>query len=220
MIDDMLILDASHEKKAEMVLQKIRLNDLKPKQIILVSGTSGCGKSETAFYIRRLLLDYNFTSLIVSTDDYYNTTPEARNSFRKENGIEVVGLSEINWDKLQENVKDFKEDKTTSIYRENIAAKQREKTDIDTSKIDVLIVEGLFAINLKKYFSEAHAVYLEGRPDQTKKFREKRRKENEKDEFRLKVVQKEYETVLELKELCDITIPFDVFAAEEMISKN
>lgn len=205
----MLILGKNHEKKAEYILQQIGEISKDQKMIILVSGSSGCGKSETAFYVRRLLYKQGLYSIIISTDDYYNVPPEERDTYRRKHGLEAVGLDESDWDSLKNNINNFLNDKPMKIYRENISARQKEVATIDTSKLNVIIIEGLYAGYVKTLFNRSYSVYLNGSPEQTQKFREKRQKEDEKDEFRKQIVEKEFEIVQELRKLSDLQVAYD-----------
>ncbi|MFW5865916.1 MAG: hypothetical protein ACOCU6_02360 [Nanoarchaeota archaeon] len=209
MIDDTLILGKNHEKKAEFILEEVGPIKKNDKRVILVSGSSGSGKSETAFYVRQLLFKKNIYSFIISTDDYYVIPPEERDKYRRKHGLDVVGLDEIDWTSLKNNVEDFLNDKPMKVFRENLSARQKEEVIIDTTKLNVLIIEGLFSGYIKTLFSQAYSVFLNGSPEQTLKFREKRQKENEKDEFRKQIVEKEFEIVQELKKISDLQVAFD-----------
>jgi len=67
-------------------------------------------------------------------------------------------------------------------------------------------VEGLYAGYLKKFNKANYVIHLEGNPEQTLKFRKKRKKENENSDFRKKVVQKEFNVVSQLKRYADKVI--------------
>ena len=84
-----------------------------------------------------------------------------------------------------------------------------EHNSIDSADIDVLIIEGLYSGYMKNYGYGDYSIFLEGSPKQTLAFRKKRRKENPNNEFRCRVVQKEYNIVSQLKKYADLDIPFE-----------
>lgn len=203
MISDRLIIT----KKARNNATKI-FNVLKEESIILIYGGSGTQKSETADCLQELLFHSKKQSIVVSLDDFYLTHPTIRNKHRKTLGIESVGLSEIDWEKLRRICDDFKNRKSISIQRVHKYADVVEHVTLSTGNVSTLVIEGLFAGYLKKENYGDFSVYLEGNPTQTLKFRELRGKENEQDDFRKAVVQKEYNVVSQLKRYADLVLPF------------
>lgn len=210
MIDDVIILEDIHKEKAKYILDNTKRDFNDQKTIFLISGSSGCGKSETSFYLRHLLYEQGVTSFIISTDDYYFLSPKEREKHRKENGIESVGLKEINWEHLNENIENFLNDQNMDVRRVNKSADQDEIVTVDTSKINCLIIEGLYAGQVKKNFPEAESIFLKGDPEQTINFRKKRMKEDENCSFRQQIVRKESEIVRELRDHADLEVPYEI----------
>lgn len=204
MIGDRLIVKDSHWKKANSFVNKIEKNSL-----ILIGGGSGVGKTEVADCLQHLLYEKGLTSMVLSLDDFYKIKPCDRNKHRKENGIDSVGVSEIDWRELRRVVEDFEDGKMVKFQRVHKYASVTEYDQIDSSKVDVIIFEGLYANYLQKFFNnKLLSVFLDGNPSQTYDFRLERKKENTKDEFRTKVVQKEFNVVCQLKRYAEIIIPF------------
>lgn len=204
MIGDPLIIEERHFKIAKEIHSSIKKED-----IVLVYGTSGTGKSEVTDCLQGELFSRNLSSLVLSLDDFYNTIPSLRNANRKKMGIETVGLTEIDWDYLTRICQDFKERKPIYFRRVHKYADLIEHNSIDSEEIQVLIIEGLYSGYMKNYGYGDHSVYLDGSPKQTYEFRKKRRKENPDNEFRQKVVQKEYNVICQLKRYADKIIKFE-----------
>lgn len=205
MIGDRLIVQERHLKNAEKIFPKVQ-----DKNIILIYGTSGTGKTETADCLQELLIQKGLQSIVLSLDDYYTVHPKVRNYNRKKQGIESVGLKEIDWEHLRRICNDFKLGKHFHIKRYHRYSDIVEHVPvIESSDLNVLIFEGLYAGYMKKFKLGDMAIYLEGNPAQTLKFRKQRRKENEGDSFRQQIVEKEYRIICQLKRYNDIIIPFE-----------
>jgi len=205
MIGDALILSQKDYDRANEVIK-----NLKDEKIILIGGTSGSQKSELAYCIQKLLFDKKKSSLVISLDDYYNIIPSLRAINRKKMGLDSVGLSEIDWDNLQRIYEDFNNEKEIHFKRMHRFLDTVEHNAITSSEdIDYLIFEGLYANYLRKFYNDNFSVFLEGSPTQTLEFRKLRGKEDENDDFRQKVVEKEYRIVSQLKRYCDLILSFE-----------
>ena len=204
MISDRLICEERHFNIAKQIRPSIEKED-----IVLIYGTSGTGKSEVGDCLQGELFEKKLSSFVLSLDDFYNTIPSLRNTNRKKMGIDTVGLQEIEWDFLVRICEDFQAKRPIHFKRVHKYADIIEHNTIESEEVDVLIVEGLFSGYLKNYGYGDYACFLEGSPAQTLEFRKKRRKENPEDEFRGRVVQKEYNIVSQLKRYADKIIPFE-----------
>ena len=204
MIGDRLLVEDRHLKIAKKVVSEIA-----ERGIILLNGPSGVGKTECADCLQELLSNKGKNSLVLSLDDFYLVHPTIRNLNRKKQGIESVGLTEIDWDYLQRICDDFVKQKPIHFRRVHKYADIVEHNVCDTDTLDVLIIEGLYAGYLKKYGYNYFNIYLDGTVSQTYSFRKKRRKENPDDNFRKKVVQKEYKVICQLKKYANLIIPFE-----------
>lgn len=205
MIGDRLIIQENHLRNAKIIYDKIN-----ERNIVLIGGNSGTGKSETADCLQELLIKDKKYSIVLSLDDFYLVHPTIRNYNRKKQGIESVGLSEIDWEALERICIDFKNKKEVHFRRVHKYADVIEHNVIDTDELEILIIEGLYANYLNKFGHGQISAFLEGNPEQTYQFRLNRRKENEEDEFRQKVVQKEFNVICQLKRYANLIIPFGV----------
>lgn len=204
MIGDIILVSEQDYNRAKEVFSSIKDN-----RIILIGGTSGSKKSELAYCLQKIAFENKQSSLVISLDDYYNTMPSIRHYNRKKQGLETVGLSEIDWDYLQRIYEDFQQEKNIHFKRVHRFLDAMEHNVIDSDDIDLVIFEGLYANYLRKFYSDNFSIYLEGSPAQTLEFRKKRGKEDESDSFRSKIVQKEYNVVCQLKRYSDIILPFE-----------
>ena len=204
MINDRLLITEKSYKNA-----KIINNKLKDENIILIYGISGSQKSETSDCLQELLFKQKKQSICLSLDDFYICHPTIRTINRKKIGIESVGLSEIDWEELKRICIDFKNKKPIRIQRVHRYADIVEHLTINTEEVEYLIIEGLYSGYLKKENFGDIAVFLEGNPKQTESFRKLRNKENEYDEFRQKVVTREFNIVSQLRKYSDLIIKFE-----------
>jgi len=203
MIGDRLIPLQRHKNNADLISNQINFN----KGIILIYGSSGTGKSETADFLQEKLFKKH-TSLVLSMDDFYLVHPTVRNINRKKQGVQSVGLSEINWIDLVRICEDFQNKRILKFQRVHKYCDVVEHNQVESESIDYLIIEGLYAGYLKKYNFGNLITFLEGTGAQTLEFRQNRGKENPEDPFRQQVVQKENKVIGQLKKYANLIIPF------------
>lgn len=204
MISDPIIISTKDYNKANLVLTK-----LKNERIILIGGGSGTKKSELANSLQKVLYDNKKSSLVISLDDYYLTHATIRNINRKKLGLDSIGLSEIDWEFVFRIYEDFQNKKILSFKRTHRFLDAIEHNSLESLEIDIIIFEGLYSNYLRKFYSNNFSIFLEGTPQQTLSFRKIRQKENENDDFRQKIVQKEFNVVVQLKRYADLIMPFD-----------
>ena len=200
MIGDKILTNRDDYRKAKKILKYI-LD--KHKIVITIGGGSGTHKSELMEALQELLYKENKLSLGISLDDYYKIHFNFRNEERKAKGLKSVGIKEIDWSLVKNIIYRFKKGKKIYSQVINKYTNSIMLQEIDSRGIDYLIIEGLYANYLKKLKLSDFSIHLEGSPKDTLKFRLRRKKENEKDEFRKKVVEKEYKEVLKLKKYAD-----------------
>ncbi|MBN2778659.1 MAG: hypothetical protein JXR36_13520 [Bacteroidales bacterium] len=204
MLGDVLLINDKHRKAAEIIIQKI-LEIKKSKIIVCVSGESGSGKSELSHCIGKdLVKKFNVPTKIIHSDNYYRTHPHFRNKWRLANGIEQVGMNEIDWKRLIGNIKDFLDNKISQMPCVDLVPDEVDMLTTDFSKINVLIVDGLYAINLPCDIS----VFIDLTYHETKLAQASRGKENT-DELRWKILEQEHKNVVSLKEKANIIINKD-----------
>jgi len=165
--------------------------------------------SEVSDCLQGELFQKKLSSLVLSLDDFYLIHPTIRNFNRKKLGLESVGLIEIDWEYISRICQDFNDKKPIYFRRVHKYADVVEHNTIDSDDVDVLIIEGLYAGYMKNYGYGDYSIYLEGNPSQTLPFRQRRKKEDSNNEFRKKVVNKEFNVISQLKKFADKLIPFE-----------
>lgn len=203
MIGDKIIITAKHKKIAKKICPDFMKNYKKgAKYILAIGGEAGSGKTEIAILLRDYFYENSIRTELIHIDDYYKTSWSKRNEIRQKTN--VIGKKEIDWDKLNSVVNTFRSDfyNNLIIQRINKFTDSIEKAILDIKHIDVLIIEGLYALYLKDTDLK---IYLEGTYKETEAFRLKRNKEPQ-NRFRIKVLKKEHLDVIKSKQYADITL--------------
>jgi uridine kinase len=205
MLGDVLLIDEKHRLAGEAILQMI-LNNRKPKMIVAISGESGSGKSELAHVIAKGLRKHGIMAKPLHIDNYYRIHPLERTQWRLENGIEhVVGPDEYDWDTILRNVAEFKEGKISTGPCVDLVTEQIDQLTTDYSGIDMLIIDGLYAIKVPNVDLR---IFIELTYHETKKAQVVRGKEPQ-NEYRMRVLEKEHQEVQKLKPSADVFIGMD-----------
>ena len=214
MIGDRIIIKPEHIAKAEYILPSVVQVYNKEKIVITIGGVSGTGKTEVACVLQQLLWEkYSIRAKIIHLDDYYKTDWVNRNKIRAQQGIDLVGILEIQWNKLIKIIKRFR-----SIHRKLYVQRIHRFTNsieyvVTNNKcIDVLIIEGLYSNYLMTYKQKEVqpnlTTHLLGTTKDTYAFRKERVKENPDTTFRKLVIEREAKQVQELRKYAQINVPF------------
>jgi uridine kinase len=207
MLGDILLIQDKHKIAGEIIIEKI-LKNRKDKCILAISGESGSGKTELAHVIARGMRRHGIFAKPLHTDNYYMTDPLKRKAWRVEHGIEnVVGYNEYDWNAIHKNIDDFKNGRTSEMPCVDLVTEQVDRLITDFSKVDMLVVDGLYAIKANhvdlRIFIEL--TYLETKEKHTKDARGK----EVMDEVRCAVLGQEHKMVQSLKPLADLLITKD-----------
>ena len=206
MLGDILLIREIHSNAAEQIAKKVNSErSKKPKDykfIVGLSGESGSGKSELAHSLGLRLKKEHIRVKVLHTDNYYKVAPLLRSEWRKAKGIESVGMNEYDWNLIHRNIQDFKEDRESMVPCIDIIPEQVDKLITDFKKIDLLILEGLYAI---KSDGVDLRIFIELTNAETKPGG-KETGTNEKSEFAKSVLEKEHLNIISLKPLSDIII--------------
>lgn len=209
MLGDVLLITENHRKAAEQIVS--RLGGIKSdKMVIAVGGESGAGKSELAHVISRRLKERGELAKILHIDNYYKVPPPERTEWRKEHGIESIGLSEINWDLLDQHIAEFRESKEAVLPCIDLLTDQIDKLITSFEGIKYLIVEGLYPLNIDADLR----IFIDLTYHETKRAQIVRGKEPQT-EWRWQVLEREHQVVQSLRPLADliVTKDFEVVAA-------
>ncbi len=217
MLGDVLLISDLHKEAAKSIYDYLLDARSKKKSnyrfIVAISGESGAGKSELSHSLALLLKKEGMRVKILHTDNYYKVTPNERTEWRKKNGVKKVGYKEYDWKLLNRNIKEFKEGREALMPCVDIVSKQIDKLITNFSDIDILVVDGLYAIKIKDVDLR---VYIDLTYHETKTKRGSRGKEVN-DEFRFQVLEMEHQSMLALKPNADIIVDknYNVFKVEE-----
>lgn len=205
MLGDVLLISEKHEAAAREILPYI-LDKKKDKFIIAVSGESGSGKSELTHVIARLLRKEGIFCKPIHIDNYYLTLPLERTEWRKQHGIQTaVGYTEYDWDTIYKNLDDFRNNRPSTMPCVDLVTEQVDKLTTDFKGIDMLIIDGLYAI---KTDGVDLSIFIELTYHETKKAQVVRGKEPQND-YRMQVLEREHQVVQSLKDRADLLIDMD-----------
>jgi uridine kinase len=205
MLEDVLLIQDKHREAAAAIVEVI-LQNRKNKYIVAISGESGSGKSELTHVIAKSMRKHGIFAKPIHIDNFYNTLPLERTKWRTENGIEkVVGLNEYRWDEINQVINDFKNGKVSSMPCVDLVTEQIDRLTTDFKDIDMLIIDGLYAINTDDVDLR---VFIELTYHETKKAQSDRGKEPQ-NEYRMRVLEREHQVVLGLKHKADLFVNMD-----------
>lgn len=209
MLGDVLLITDNHKKAAAQIVDRLSTFE-SDKTVIAVGGESGSGKSELAHMISRRLKERGELAKILHIDNYYKVPPQDRTEWRKKSGTESIGLSEIDWDLIDQNITEFRESREAVLPCIDLLTDQIDKLITHFEGIKYLIVEGLYPLKVDADLK----IFIDLTYHETKKAQIVRGKEPQ-NEFRLQVLQREHVVVQSLRPLADllVTKDFDVVEA-------
>lgn len=206
MLGDVLLIQDTHKEAAAQIKTYLMKDfDTKPKgykYIVAISGESGAGKSELSHSLAKLLKEEKIRVKVIHTDNYYKVPPLLRNEWRRTHGLKSVGLDEYDWNLIHQNIREFKEDREAMMPCIDIIPEQVDKLITDFQKVDLLVVDGLYAIKTKNVDLR---VFIDLTYHETKMTQIIRMKEP-MTEWRSQVLEKEHRNVLSLKPLADLIV--------------
>jgi uridine kinase len=205
MLGDVLLITEKHINAAHEIVKAV-LEQKKDKFIIGISGESGSGKSELAHSVAKELKKHGIVAKPLHIDNYYRILPLERTQWRTENGIEkVVGYGEYDWDTINRNVDEFKRGTSSTGPCVDLVTEQVDQLTTDYSVVDMLIIDGLYAIKTKDVDL---AVFIELTYHETKKAQVVRGKEPQ-NEYRARVLEQEHKMVQGLKSKAHLLVGMD-----------
>ena len=206
MLGDVLLINDMHKEAAQVIFDHIKTGcinaDERYRCIVGISGESGSGKSELAHALGKLLKDNNIRVKVIHTDNYYKIQPLLREEWRRNKGFDMIGLDEYDWIKIRKTLRDFKEEQECMIPCIDLIPEQVDKLITDFGKVDLLIVEGLYAINAPDIDIR---VFIDLTYHETKINQIIRMKEALSN-FRLGILEKEHQAVISLKHKADLIV--------------
>ncbi len=206
MLGDILLINDMHKDAAKAIREYVQ-KDLKKKgkrcrYIVGISGESGSGKSELAHALGTLLKQDKIRVKVIHTDNYYKIQPLLREEWRRNKGFDKIGLDEYDWVKIRKTIRDYKEAQECVIPCIDLIPEQVDKLITDFSKIDLLIIDGLYAINAENLDLR---IFIDLTYRETKINQILRMKEAMTD-FRLQILEREHRSVASLRPLADLIV--------------
>lgn len=208
MLHDLITVTPRHENAARLILDKlmdIRKTEPHEKMLLTISGEVGSGKSTVSVVLGRMLKKQEIRAKIIDLDDYYKIPPRERRKWRMEHGLESIGYDEYNWDKLNQNITDFRRNRKSSMPCVDLVTGYVDELNTDFKGVDLLIVNGLYSLKIEDADLK---VMIEQTYDETRDAQVYSQKEAI-DAYRLKVLQREHEVVQSLKSKADFYIDFE-----------
>lgn len=222
MLGDILLINDMHKDAAQAIFEHI-VEDRNSKEeryryIVAISGESGSGKSELAHALGKLLKEHHVRVKIIHTDNYYKIQPLLREEWRRNKGYDKIGIDEYDWIKIRKTIRDYKEEQECMIPCIDLIPEQVDKLITDFSKIDLLIIDGLYAINTSDIDLR---VFIDLTYHETKINQIIRMKEAMSD-FRLGILENEHQAVVSLKPMADLIVDksYQVVTAEEHMKRH
>jgi len=206
MLGDILLINDMHKEAAESIFS-IVMKDLEKKNgryryIVGISGESGSGKSELSHALGKRLKMENIRVKVIHTDNYYKIQPLLREEWRRNKGFDKIGLDEYDWVKIRKTIRDFKEEQECVIPCIDLIPEQVDKLITDFSKVDLLVIDGLYAIDAPDIDLR---VFIDLTYKETKINQIIRMKE-EMNTFRLKILDREHQAVSSLRPKADFIV--------------
>jgi uridine kinase len=206
MLGDVLLIQETH-KLAAAKIKEILMKDCTSKRrgykyIVAISGESGSGKSELSHSLAKLLKPEKIRVKVIHTDNYYKVPPLLRSEWRRTQGPENIGLNEYDWNLIDQNIREFKEDREAMMPCIDIIPEQIDKLITDFKKVDLLVVDGLYAIKTDHVDLR---VFIDLTYHETKMTQIIRGKEP-MNEWRSIVLEREHLSVESLKSMADLIV--------------
>ncbi len=206
MLGDILLINDMH-KEAACAIKEYVLKDLEKlenghRYVVSISGESGSGKSELAHSLGKILQQNNVRAKVIHTDNYYKIPPLLREEWRRSKGIDKVGIKEYDWIRINRTIRDFREAQECMIPCIDLIPEQVDKLITDFSKIDLLVMDGLYAIKTNDVDLR---IFIDLTYHETKINQIIRMKEAMSD-FRLEILEQEHKNVVSLKPLADLIV--------------
>ena len=206
MLGDVLLIQETHKQAANRI-KEILMKDCASKAkgykyIVAISGESGSGKSELSHSLAKLLKPEKIRVKVIHTDNYYKVPPLLRTEWRRTQGLDSIGIDEYDWNLIHQNIREFREDREAMMPCIDIIPEQIDKLITDFKKVDLLVVDGLYAI---KTDDVDLRVFIDLTYHETKMTQIIRGKEP-MNEWRTEVLEREHKNVSSLKSMADLIV--------------
>ena len=222
MLGDVLLINDMHKEAARAICERVMADrdarEERYRYVVGISGESGSGKSELAHALGMCLKQHNIRVKVIHTDNSYKIQPLLREEWRRNKGFDQIGINEYDWIKIRKTLRDFKEEQECMIPCIDLIPEQVDKLITDFSKVDLLIVDGLYAINASDLDLR---VFIDLTYHETKINQIIRMKEALSDS-RLEILEREHQAVASLKSIAQLVVDksYQVVTMEEHLQKD
>jgi len=201
MLGDVLLITENHKRAAKQLIS--HLDNLSGNKIILaIGGESGSGKTEIAHEVAKNLKIRKTPAKVMHIDNYYQTSPIDRTPWRKEHGLESIGYTEYDWNLINRNINEFRNDEErVKMPCIDLLTDQEDLIITSFKGLKYLIIEGLYAIQAEADLK----VLIDLTYHETKKAQFTRGKEPT-NEYRWQVLQREHEVIQSLRSRADLFV--------------
>ncbi len=144
---DALIAEA--ELRYKNIVESIadKINGDSSKKIVMLAGPSGSGKTTTANKIKEKLISYGHKAYAVSLDDFYKNIGEGPKN--EDGSYDFESVESLDLELLHKCLEELieKSESELPVFDFMTGRRKKEKNKIVLEKDDVIIVEGLHALN-------------------------------------------------------------------------
>ncbi len=206
MIGDKLVITEYHfengRKIAEVLLSRYR--NIERPLAVTVAGESGSGKSETAAALADVLEKKGMKTLILGQDDYFKLPPKS-NAARRQQGIEWVGMKEVDLDQMDVHLRAVKLGQPFIVKPLVFFEEDRiDKETVNLEGIRVVVAEGTYTTALDEADLRA---FIDADYRQTLSHRKKRARDEAEGAFIEQVLEIEHEIISAHKARADVVLP-------------
>jgi uridine kinase len=215
---DKILIESHHYRAADAIVPALEhaINASPSRYIIVISGESGSGKSETAQAIHERLAGLGIASVILGQDDYFVYPPKTNDAERRRDPAWLGPAVEVRLDLLNKHCREAIRGAESLIKPlVNYAADRIEEERVSLEGIKVVIVEGTYTALLKYVHTR---IFIARTKRETLEHRKKRDRGSEaSDPFIEGILETEHKIIAGHRFLADfiITRDFDVIRAEE-----
>ncbi len=208
MLGDKLIIKEHHTRTAGEITKVLtpRVEASPERYAVAVGGESGCGKSETAHELARLLGEAGFPAVVITQDDYFVYPPRTNHEKRLED-VNWVGPGEVKLGLLDDHIALAKDPNTTEIIKP-LSVFDEDRLDeetVDLTGVRAVVAEGTYTNSLQNvdcrvFINRTYHDTLEAREDRAR---------DKLDEFSERVLAIEHGIIKVHRTLADIIIKKD-----------
>lgn len=206
MIGDKLVITEYHVQNGKRIAEALltRFRNIGRPLTVTVAGESGSGKSETAAALAEELKKSDLKPLILGQDDYFKLPPKS-NAARRKQGIDWVGMKEVDLDLMDEHLRAAKHGQPLIVKPLVFFKEDRiDKETVSLDAIDVVIAEGTYTTSLDEADFRA---FIDADYHHTLAHRKKRARDEAEGAFIEQVLEIEHQIISAHKKRADIVLP-------------